>query len=126
MSFADVLYGVTMAEKGASSLVSVDLHQTNAAKEEMVNTSRSDHSEPAPQVKDLDLETDRWADIEPLPESEVEELHSTSQANGKNGSAHKAEKTNGGPAHLKIQSELSGEGKSEETESVSEKSIQPS
>ena len=126
MSFADVLYGVTMAEKGASSLVSVDLHQTNAAKEEMVNTGRSDHGEPAPQVKDLDLETDRWADIEPLPEPEVEELHSASQTNGKNGSPHKAEKTNGGPAHLKIQSELSGEDKSEETESVSEKSIQPS
>ena len=51
-------------------------------------------------MKDLDLEEDRWGDIEPIEESEAEVMHPLSKANGQNGSTHKAEKANGGPVHL--------------------------
>ncbi|MDP6087803.1 MAG: AAA family ATPase, partial [Nitrospinota bacterium] len=114
MSFADVLYGVTMIEKGVSGVMSVDLNRIRPRTDDGASGAEPDASPHAPPAAEMDADPsaeDRWADVEPIEEPD---------GNGRPGPAALQEvssiesgETNGTPA--------SGDGPDESETELSEK-----
>ncbi|MBI2881649.1 MAG: AAA family ATPase [Candidatus Tectomicrobia bacterium] len=102
MSFADVLYGVTMAEKGVSRMVSVELNQLSRPAHEVSAARAADGAETPPEAARDRPESsaplapesssrgqaDRWAEIEPVDEAEENGRPAGREVKAKNGDFH--------------------------------------